>query len=100
MVSKKLVAENYRFQGYRVTESFDKADPDLVVWKDATTPLEVIALKTINGFCTLDIGLECQKEVKFAQSRGLQEIHLICMDLAGKKVFDGSASFTQKVEVH
>jgi len=99
IISKKLIAENYRFQGFRVTESFDKAEPDLVVWKDATTPLEIIALRTISCPYTVDVSLECQKEVKYAQTHGLQEIHLVCMDQTGKKVFDGNTSFTQKVEV-
>jgi hypothetical protein len=99
MVSKKLIAENYRFQGLRATESYDKTDPDLVIWKDATTPLEVISLRTVNGPSTLDVGLECQKEIKYAQNHGLQEIHLICLDKSDKKIFDARVGFTEKVEI-
>jgi len=100
LLGKKEIAESLKFQGFRVTESYDSADPDIVVWKDATTPQEVISVKIVLPPQTLDIALECRKEVAFARKYGFQQVHLICIDsFTGKKVFDANVGFTDKAEV-
>jgi len=97
--SKKEIAEALRFQGLRVTESYDKADPDLVVWKDETTPSEVIAVKGLMAPRDVDVSSECQKEIEFAKKYGLDKIRLVCINaLSKKKFFDGLVGFQENVK--
>jgi ABC-type lipoprotein export system ATPase subunit len=100
LLGKKEIAESLKFQGFRVTESYNSADPDIVVWKDATTPQEVISVKIVMPPQTIDVASECQKEVAFAQKYGFSQIHLICVDgLKRQKVFDANIGFSEKAEV-
>jgi len=100
LIGKKQIAESLKFQGFRVTESYDSAEPDLVVWKDATTPQEVISVKTILPPLTIDVALQCKKEIAFAQKHGFQQIHLICINsFNSQKIFDANVGFTDKIEV-
>ncbi|MGD0451195.1 MAG: hypothetical protein ABSA79_09110 [Candidatus Bathyarchaeia archaeon] len=100
ITSKKDIAELYRFQGLRVTESYEATEPHLVVWKDATTPQEVIHVKSILPPQTVDIQLECKNEVTFAQKYGFNQIHLICVNsFTGQKEFDSNVNFTEKIEI-
>jgi ATPase subunit of ABC transporter with duplicated ATPase domains len=100
LISKKEVAESLKFQGFRVTESYDSSEPDIVVWKDATTPQEVISVKTVLPPQTVDVAVQCGKEIAFAQKHGLQQLHLICIDSSTrKKVFDSNVTFTSNIDV-
>jgi hypothetical protein len=100
ILGKKEIAESLKFQGFRVTESYDSKDPDLVVWKDATTPQEVISVKTLLPPQSLNIAAECQKEISFAQKYGFQQIHVICINSFNKKkIYDSNVSFSDTIEV-
>jgi hypothetical protein len=100
LIGKKEIAESLRFQGLRVTESYDSTEPDLVVWKDATTPQEVVSVKTFMPPQTLDIAVQCKKEIAFAEKYGFHNVHLICIDSFSKqKIYDSNVAFTDKVEV-
>jgi ABC-type lipoprotein export system ATPase subunit len=100
ILSKKEIAESLRFQGFRITESYNSAEPDLVVWKDATTPQEVISVKTVVPPQKVDIIIECKKEIAFAEKYGFQQIHLICIDsFTRQKVFDANVDFKGTIEV-
>lgn len=100
LISKKEIAESLKFQGFRVTESYDSSEPDIVVWKDATTPQEVVSVKTLIPPKTVDVAVQCGKEIAFAQRHGLQELHLICIDNSTrKKVFDSNVAFTSNIDV-
>lgn len=100
LIGKKEIAESLKFQGLRVTESYDSKDPDLVVWKDATTPQEVISVKTLLPPQILNVTMECQKEISFAQKHGFQQIHLICINSFNKKkIYDANADFSDIIEV-
>jgi ABC-type lipoprotein export system ATPase subunit/GNAT superfamily N-acetyltransferase len=96
--TKKEIAEALRFQGLRVTESYDKADPDLVVWRDELNPSEVIAVKSLISPSTVDIGTECLKEIEFAKKHSMDKIRLICLGgLSKKKMFDGLVNFQDRI---
>ena len=100
LTSKKDIAELYRFQGLRVTESYEATEPHLVVWKDAITPQEVIHVKTVLPPQTVDVQLECKNEIAFAQKYGFAQVHLICVNsFTGQKEYDGNVGFTDKVQV-
>jgi hypothetical protein len=100
ILGKKEIAESLKFQGFRVTESYDSKDPDLVVWKDATTPQEVISVKTLLPPQTISATTDCQKEISFAQKHGFQQIHLICINSFNKKkIYDSSVNFSDIIEV-
>jgi hypothetical protein len=99
LVCKKEIAESLKFQGHRVTESYDSNEPDLVVWKDATTPQEVISVKTILPPQLIDVAVDCKKEIIFAQKYGFEHLHLICIDSFTKqKIIDKTVAFTDKIE--
>jgi ABC-type lipoprotein export system ATPase subunit/GNAT superfamily N-acetyltransferase len=99
MDTKKAIAESLRFQGLRVTESYDKADPDLVVWKDETTPSEVIAVKGLMAPRDVDVTSECVKEIEFAKKYSMDKIRVVCINtLSKKKLFDGLVGFQEKVK--
>ena len=100
ILGKKEIAESLKFQGFRVTESYDSKEPDLVVWKDATTPQEVISVKSLIPPQSLKISIDCSKEVAFAQKNGFQQIHLICINnFNKKKIYDANVSFSDNIEV-
>ncbi len=100
ILSKKEIAESLKFQGFRVTESYDSKDPDLVVWKDATTPQEVISVKTLLPPQNLNVADACQKEILFAQKHGFQQIHLICINSFNKKkIYDANVEFSDNIQV-
>ncbi len=100
ILGKKEIAESLKFQGFRVTESYDSKDPDLVVWKDATTPQEVISVKTLLPPQTLNVAVDCQKEILFAQNHGFQQIHLICINsFTKKKIHDANVGFLDNIQV-
>jgi hypothetical protein len=100
LIGKKEIAESLKFQGFRVTESYDSAEPDLVVWKDATTPEEVISVRVILPPKAIDVSLECQKETAFAQKYGFQQIHLICLNsLTKQKIFDSNVDLKGIIEI-
>jgi len=58
-----------------------------VVWKDATTPQEVVSVKTVIPPQTVDVAVQCDKEIAFGQKHGLQQLHLICIDNYTQKRF-------------
>jgi ABC-type lipoprotein export system ATPase subunit len=96
--TRKEIAEAFRFQGFRVTESYDKTDPDLVVWKDELNPSEVIAVKSLTSPRVVDVSIECLKEIEFAKKHSMDKIRLICLGSASKKkMFDGLVSFQDRV---
>jgi ABC-type lipoprotein export system ATPase subunit/GNAT superfamily N-acetyltransferase len=96
--TKKEIAEALRFQGLRVTESYDKNDPDLVVWKDELNPSEVIAVKSLVTAKVVDVNAECLKEIEFAKKHSMDKIRLICLSsLSKKKMFDGLVNFQDKI---
>jgi ATPase subunit of ABC transporter with duplicated ATPase domains len=70
------------------------------VWKDATTPQEVISVKTLLPPQTLNVTVECQKEISFAQKHGFQQIHLICINsFSKKKIYDANVGFSDNIQV-
>ena len=98
---KKQVAESLKFQGLRVTESYEDNEPDLVVWKDGTTPSEIISIKSLTVLpIEVNVESECSKEIVFAQKYGFKKLRLICFDaLQGEKIFDEIVEFWDKVTV-
>ena len=98
---KKQVAESLKFQGLRVTESYEDNEPDIVVWKDGTTPSEIIAIKSLTVLpIEVNVESECSKEIVFAQKYGFKALRLICFDALKKdKIFDEIVEFWDKVTV-
>jgi len=98
---KKQIAEAFKFQGIRVTESYEKNEPDLVVWKDETTPSEIISIKALTVLpIEVNVESECSKEIIFAQKYGFKTLRLICFDaLKKEKIFDEIVEFWDKVTV-
>jgi ABC-type lipoprotein export system ATPase subunit/GNAT superfamily N-acetyltransferase len=100
LLGKKEIAESLKFQGFRVTESYDSADPDIVVWKDATTPQEVISVKVVLPPQKIIVNAECEKEIAFAQKYGFKQIHLICISsLTKQKIFDADVDLKGVIEI-
>lgn len=98
---KKQFAETLRFQSLRVTESYGKDEPDIVVWENETTPKEVVSIKVISALpAILNIEAQCANEIAFAKKYGLEKIRLICYDGFKKdQIHDGPVNFDQTVRI-
>jgi len=95
---KKNIAQIFQFQGYRVTESYSSDEPDLVIWKDALTPREIVSVQKTEK-TSFDVATECRKEVAYASKFGFSQIHLIVFDKENNKIFDDLVKFDQKISI-
>jgi len=110
---QKEIANNYRAKGLNITESFEKNEPDIVIW-DGDKPVEVIAVKTYSLTVTNRKGMQNEKgqkvavtfspimdakaEVEFAKKHGLDKIRLVAINLKTKNpLYDGMLRFDERI---